>query len=197
MKFPKVLLCSVAAMMMAAPMALAKDAKKKKDGGAAKKKDSGSGSSEAPAAYQAPYGMAGCGLGSLIIHNDNILQIFAVTLNGIGWQTSAISSTHSSNCSAPKADQAREEQEVFIAANLRGLEEDVTSGGGNYAHAFAEVLGCGGDAEYSEFLETSRENYRDIFSSSNAADVHQRYLRALRGNPHLVNGCERMALVKT
>ena len=194
MKLTKILLCSVAAVMMTAAPAMAKDKKKekKKD----KEKDKAAASSEAPASYQAPYGMAGCGLGSLVIKTDNIMQIFAVTLNGTGFQTIAISSVHSSNCTPAKADQAREEQEVFIAANMRALEEDVTSGGGDYAHAFAEVLGCGGTTEYAEFLETSRANYRDIFASADPADVHQRYLRVLRANPRLAT-CERMNLAKT
>jgi hypothetical protein len=167
-----------------ATSALAKDKKSK---GKAKSNESGDDN------YQPPYGMAGCGLGSLVIHKDDMMpQVTAVTLNGTGFQTSALSCTGSSNCQITKAELAQAEQEVFVAANLRNLEEDVTRGGGGYTRAFAQVLGCAEGDDYSEFLEVSRANYSDIFSSNDPKVVYTHYLGVLRASPRLANGCERV-----
>ncbi len=182
-----VLVC--APLLLAAPGAFAKDKKGGKKG-AGKKEKKGS---EAAATYVPPYGMAGCGLGSLVFKDDSKgAQITAGTLNITGLQTSAISSTGSSNCKEQAGGAAlRIEQEVFVAANLRALEEDVSAGGGSYAHAFAQVLGCDGASE-GEFIETSRVNYQRIFTSDDANVVYAQYMSALRANPKLTASCERV-----
>ncbi len=182
------LLCAPLTFLATDGLAKGKNDKKKKGEKKGEKAADGGGSG-----YAAPYGMAGCGLGSLVIHEDTmVMQTFAATLNATGYQLSAISITHSSNCTSGKEEAAVMEQEVFVAANLRALESDVSSGGGDYAHAFADVLGCAGDGNYSEFLEVSRSNYEDIFGDNDPQVVYARYIQALRGSNKLVNGCERM-----
>jgi hypothetical protein len=191
---------SVAFVMLCVPMSLAiadqgfaktkKSAAGKKERKSKKEGEEGGGGG-----YSAPYGMAGCGLGSLVFHNDTMgQQITASTLNGTGFQTSAISCTHSSNCKAEREEAAREEQKVFVAANLRALEVDVSTGGGNYTHAFAEVLGCANDGVYDRFLEVSRSNYSSIFTSSDPSEVYENYLHVLRAEGKLATQCERVYL---
>jgi hypothetical protein len=146
--------------------------------------------------YTAPYGMAGCGLGSTIIKKDTMVsQITAATLNGTGFQTSAISCSHSSNCQVSKEDLARQEQEVFLTANLHGLEVDLAQGGGDFSFAFAQVLGCDATENYGEFLEVSRSHYGAIFSSEDPKVVYSHYLEALRSSTRLTSGCERIAKI--
>jgi hypothetical protein len=175
-----------APLLLLAPDGLAKSGKKR--GG---KKGKGA---EAAATYVPPYGMAGCGLGSLVFKEDTkVAQITAATLNGTGVQTSAISSTHSSGCKEQAGEAAlRVEQEVFVAANLRALEEDVTAGGGDFTQAFAQVLGCEDEASYGELLTTSRANYDRIFTSDDAQVVYSQYMAALRANPALTVRCARV-----
>jgi len=163
----------------------AKKGKGAKDGEEAAEGDGGGG--------HYAYGMAGCGLGSTVFKTDSKgSQISASILNTTGLQTSAISCTHSSNCGTDKAEAYQMEQKVFVAANLRNLEVDVSSGGGSYVQAFAEVLGCSADDNYGEFLEVSRANFKDIFGANDPAVVYSRYMQALRGNAKLMNGCDRM-----
>jgi hypothetical protein len=191
------LLKSTGVLLLCAPLLLTAGegfAKPKKKKGAAsgekapRKKNEGGGGGGTYA-----YGMAGCGLGSVVFKNDTKgSQITASTLNSTGFQTSAISCTGSSNCSKDNAEAHRMEQEVFVAANLRNLEVDVSSGGGTYVQAFAEVLGCSSDDNYGEFLEVSRANFKDIFGASDPSVVYARYMQALRGSSKLANGCERM-----
>ncbi len=190
-----ILLC--APLLFAAGEGFAKgknDKKKKKaPAGEKAKKDAEKGGDEEGSGGTYAYGMAGCGLGSTIIKSDTKGgQITASTLNGIGLQTSAISCTQSSNCQKDKEAAHRMEQEVFVAANLRNLEVDVSVGGGSYIQAFAEVLGCSADDDYGEFLEFSRAHFSDIFGASDPSVVYSRYMQALRGNAKLMTGCERM-----
>lgn len=180
-----VLLC--APLTFSAADAFAKGKEKKPKKGKVEKAAKGGGGGN----YA--YGMAGCGLGSVVIKSDTMMpQVTAGTLNGTGFQTSAISCTGSSNCGKEKAEAHRMEQEVFVAANLRNLEVDVSSGGGSYVHAFAETLGCTADEHYGDFLEVSRANYQDIFGASDPQVVYVRYMQAIRANAKLANGCLRM-----
>jgi hypothetical protein len=175
------------------PAAEAKDKKKAGKEKKEKKEEGKKGGKEAAATYTPPYGMAGCGLGSLVFKDDTMMaQVTAGTLNATGFQTSAISSTHSSNCQERAGEAAlRVEQEVFVAANLRALEEDVSAGGGSYTEAFAPGLGCEG-AQYDAFIATSKANYQAIFNSDDAQVVYAQYMQALRANPELNTRCERV-----
>ena len=194
----KILLKAVGLALVCTPLlvsapASAKEKKGGKKAAAGKKEKKGA---EAAATYMPPYGMAGCGLGSIVFKDDSKgSQITAGTLNITGLQTFAISSTQSSNCKEQASGAAmRVEQQVFVAANLRALEEDVSSGGGTYAQAFAQVLGCNNEGDYGEFLETSRVNYERIFTSDDAQLVYAQYMNALRANPKLTARCERVVV---
>lgn len=190
------LLRSTSVLLLCAPLILSASEGLAKSKRAKKKKGAKNESSEAAGATGGgsyAYGMAGCGLGSVVFKTDSKgSQITASTLNGTGFQTSAISSTHSSNCGTAKEEAYRMEQEVFVAANLRNLEVDVSAGGGHFVQAFAEVLGCSATDNYGEFIEVSRANFNDIFGVPDPSVVYSRYMQALRGNAKLMNGCERM-----
>lgn len=144
--------------------------------------------SEKPS-YRAPYGMAGCGLGSLVIkENKKWPQVGAAFLNATGYQTSGIT-TGTSNCKMTKDDVAQREQEVFMEINLASVAKDAARGNGESLSAFAEVLGC--SSEFSEFSDVSRANYETIFSSTDAKTVLENYRGAIKANPTLAKVCER------
>jgi hypothetical protein len=183
-RYLRIALCLVAALAAGEALAGKKKGKGKK--------------SKAPEAssYQAPYGMAGCGLGSVVIKSDTAWpQVTAVTLNGIGMnQISAISCSKSSNCGEPKPEVARQEQQVFIASNLASLEKDMSAGGGQFAEAFAQVLGCTDNDEYARLLAVSRANYARIFSNVDSGLVYDQYMQVLRSDEILAKGCERILI---
>ena len=143
--------------------------------------------------YRAAYGMAGCGLGSIIFKKNNKMQILAATTNVYAFQTSAIT-TGTSNCKEGNAmAQLKMEQEVFVSANLNSLSKDVAQGEGRYLRAFAEVLGCSGDELFDAFADASRSNYGSIFSSNKPKDVLNNYLNVVRSDNRL-STCERVGL---
>lgn len=194
----------VSAMMMLSVgvAAHAAPAKKKKAAPAAEAPASGP-SEAAPAAeaesastsvaaekeHRAPYGMAGCGLGSLIIKNHSKgPQIGAAFLNVTGVQTSGISSG-SSNCKMNKEDFARVEQEVFMEVNLSSLAKDAAQGQGEHLSAFAEILGCSQDL--GVFNTVSRSNYERIFQGQDSKAVLSNFKNVIKSNDTLAKSCVR------
>lgn len=137
----------------------------------------------APAAgtYRPAYGMAGCGLGSLIIKSPaQWPQVGAWALNAIGYQTFAITSG-TSNCKTKGGTAYVDEQETFVSANLPRLEQEAAQGQGELLSSYAEVLGCRGDA--SEALRRlSQEQFDYVFEKKEAQSVLARTHELLKSN---------------
>ncbi len=126
---------------------------------------------------QGSYGMAGCGLGSMVITDDGFMQIFATTTNGTASnQTFAITSG-TSKCVKGGANTAQE-QRVFLETNYALVMKDAAQGDGEYIRAFAELLGCNHEA----FLQFSRDNYSEIFSTSEPEKIIAPYRRNFGGS---------------
>lgn len=113
-------------------------------------------------ANAAKYGMAGCGLGSLILEDKpGKVQIVSSLLNSWGSQTSAITSG-TSNCTegASIADLR------YIEDNRQALETEVAQGHGETVAGLLQIWGCEESAN-----QTLKENYADIFSTHNKAVI--------------------------
>lgn len=90
--------------------------------------------------------MAGCGLGSMVIeNNDKWSQVGAAFLNGTGMQTFGIS-FGTSNCTEDGVAMASKEKEAFVEANLADLKQDIAKGEGEYLSALSSLYGCKGAA---------------------------------------------------
>lgn len=87
-----------------------------------------------------PYGMAGCGAGSMVFANKpGMVQIFAVTTNGIsGNQTFGISSGTLNCGESGLASNAQ----AFIKGNKVALQNDIARGQGETLLALKKVLKC-------------------------------------------------------
>jgi hypothetical protein len=110
-------------------------------------------------AQQGGYGMAGCGLGSLLFGNDNttLMQILAATTNGtFASQTFGITSG-TSNCTAGGVVKAEREQAAFAEVNFQDLKRNMASGGGEYLSSFATLLGCEDSAKPALFKMTQNK----------------------------------------
>lgn len=93
---------------------------------------------------RAQYGMAGCGLGSMLFGNQNTtgMQILAATTNGtFGTQTFGITSG-TSNCTQGGVLKAEREQAAFAEVNFQDLKANMAAGGGEFLSSFATLLGC-------------------------------------------------------
>lgn len=101
-----------------------------------------------------PYGMAGCGLGSLL-HDKNGNQVLAATTNGTGTQTFGISSG-SSNCVT--ATQQTAKIKNFIEANYESLITDMAKGNGDSVNTLSSMYGC----DQNKFAGAMKDNYAHI-----------------------------------
>lgn len=116
---------------------------------------------------RADYGMAGCGLGSLVFGDDNtkFKQILAATTNGtFGSQTFGITSG-TLNCTSAGVVAANREQAAFAEVNFQDLKRNMAAGGGEYLTSFATLLGCD-EAGKQSFAKMSQDKYEAILPSS-------------------------------
>jgi hypothetical protein len=129
----------------------------------------------------APYGMAGCGLGSLVFGNQpGIVQIFAATTNGIfGSQTFGIT-TGTSNCQDSLTGRAS--VKVFIETNKEALAKDISRGQGETLKNLATLAGCS-DAPLAS--ATLQKNFIVIFPNEKVApeQVSESILSTLAAKP--------------
>lgn len=113
-----------------------------------------------------PYGTAGCGLGSMLFHNDKgLVQVLAATTNGLlGNQTFAISSG-TSNC----ADTAtgKRAMQIFIEANREALAKDASRGSGETIVNLSSIAGCANPAAVGATLQ---KNFKAIFPDENVSN---------------------------
>lgn len=142
------------------------------------------GSASAPALAQ--YGMAGCGLGSIVSKemswDNGSAQILASTTNGTaGSQTFGIT-TGTSNCGEPASPGTKDalkgkkaaEQKVYLYYNLAQIKADAARGEGNYIEGLAGLFGCQSQltGNYKEFATLNQKNHTKIFNSDNSDVVY-------------------------
>ncbi|TGL15194.1 DUF3015 domain-containing protein [Leptospira meyeri] len=112
-----------------------------------------------------PYGMAGCGLGSMVpVWKNDIGQVLAATTNGsLSSQTFGITSG-TSNCTTDGIVRADRAQEVFVTYNEGPLELETTRGNGERIQAIASLLGC--PTHSIELGKLMKEKHSFIFDHS-------------------------------
>jgi hypothetical protein len=109
------------------------------------------------------YGMAGCGLGSVVFgQKKGMVQVFASTTNGIYQNQTFGISSGTSNCGDSKGQATSE----FIKANKIALEKDVVRGQGETLASLVEVMSC----KNSDFSTSMKKNYSVEFPQGGATD---------------------------
>ncbi|PJZ46938.1 DUF3015 domain-containing protein [Leptospira brenneri] len=116
-----------------------------------------------------PYGMAGCGLGSMVpAWKNDIGQVVAATTNGsLSSQTFGITSG-TSNCTTDGIVRADRVQEVFVTYNEEPLELETTQGTGERIRTIASLLGC--PTHGIELGKLMKEKHSYIFEKSKEGD---------------------------
>jgi hypothetical protein len=116
-----------------------------------------------PKTGQSTYGLAGCGLGSMVFGDQQgLIQVVAATLNGIGMQTFAIT-TGTSNCVESAA--GRGGASLFIEANREALAKDAARGSGETIVTLSHLAGCKDPGAVGARLQRS---YPEVFPSADA-----------------------------
>jgi hypothetical protein len=143
-------------------------------------------------AAHAQYGMAGCGLGSLLFGQDNtkLMQILAATTNGtFGSQTFGITSG-TSNCVEGGVVRAEREQAAFAEVNFQDLKRNMAAGGGEYLSSFATLLGCQ-DLAKPAFAKMTQTRYEALVPSTETTPMQMlsTVKAEIKATPSLANQC--------
>ena len=135
-----------------------------------------------------PYGMAGCGLGSIIFgRSGGIVQVTAATTNNtFSTQTWGISSG-TSNCVnvAPSTASTK----AFIETNRQAVAKDISRGSGETIASLSTVAGC---SDARAVGTTLQREFKAIFPSEKVSDtaVSSAVVDTLKRHPAL--GCKNL-----
>ena len=113
----------------------------------------------------------GCGLGSMIIKNQNstMLQAIAATTNGTsGNQTFGITSG-TSNCNKPNNFVSNDKLNKFVEENMDELALDISAGKGETLETVAKLMNVENNSEFSAKLQA---NFSNIYSSQNVTSAN-------------------------
>ncbi len=129
----------------------------------------------ATASFAAPYGVAGCGLGSVLIGDKpGAVQIVVATLNGTsGNQTFGIT-TGTSNCGAGVKSLS-----VYIEANKVQLANDISRGQGEALNGLANIYGINNVDAVGNALQPQ---YKDIFATQDVAQIQTKIENTLKAS---------------
>ncbi len=144
---------------------------------------------------EAAYGMAGCGLGAVIMgpKNDLSTQLVAAIINGVanyfvGLQTFAITSG-TLECTDKGVIKAEMEQKVYAYNNFDNLRQDMARGEGETLTSFAFLMGCEANS-VDAFGEMTQNNYEQIFTEEATPDSLVSDVKELAKNePELAAAC--------
>jgi len=110
--------------------------------------------------FSREYGMAGCGLGAVMMGKRSA-QIFAATTNGSSFNQLFGISFGTLNCTDGPTNEVAMNVDKFIVANRSALTADVAKGDGETLSALTQVMGCSTDSrDMGRLLKT---NYNQIF----------------------------------
>src|SRR4051794_353568 len=110
----------------------------------------------------AGYGMAGCGLGSMLFgRQPGFIQVLAATTNGtLGSQTFGIS-TGTSNCTDTHPGPAT--SKAFIEGNKDAVAKDISRGQGETIASLSTLAGCHDSKQVGAVLQS---DFARIFPSA-------------------------------
>ena len=138
----------------------------------------------------APYGMAGCGLGSVFFGSGQGGQIFASTTNGsTGNQTFGISSG-TSNCVPGSKAAAFNKQREFVDTNLASLAAEMAQGSGETLTAYTQTLGC--EVNLGVVKKALQAGHGKIFSETSAQGVVFATSEVLKGSSEAAIACKNL-----
>lgn len=150
------------------------------------------GSSVDKGGQSAAYGMAGCGLGSVLFGETESRggQVLAATTNGIYGNGTFAMSSGTSNCvpeNTASTAQMRKNMELFVAANRESLANDIAKSNGETITAISNIMGCK-DASYLGAKLQSR--YETIFAANESAMVSDNMMNTVATDRYLVENCK-------
>ncbi|NBW81240.1 DUF3015 domain-containing protein [bacterium] len=137
------------------------------------------------------YGMAGCGLGSILLPSGP--QFLTSFLNGLAWNQVFMISSGTSNCQSENTQAVMLEQEHFIVNNYRDVAREAAQGQGKSLRGLATTLGCT-DADFGRFSSFTQNHYQDIFTQPGALAALSKLKSKISADSELGTNCKFAAL---
>lgn len=139
-------------------------------------------------AYSRDYGMAGCGLGSLVMGKDGG-QILAATTNGTFYSQLFGITSETLNCVDDNISQVAHNSDVYIQFNKFALQGDIAQGQGETLAAYTEIMGCKNSAQVSGLLKS---NYETIFSKGNSTpnEITDSIITVIQSDDQIAQSCQ-------
>ena len=164
--------------------ALAQTAKKKNRGLIGDKVD--------PKGQEAAWGMAGCGLGSVLFGETESRggQVLAATTNGIYGNNTFGMSSGTSNCVPEESEttaQLKKNMEMFVAANREALANDIAKSNGETITTLSGMMGCKDSTYLGAKLQT---RYEKIFATKENASISETMFNTVASDRYLVENCK-------
>jgi Protein of unknown function (DUF3015) len=137
--------------------------------------------------YSREYGVAGCGLGAVLIGKKGG-QIFAATTNGTLFNQSFGITFGTLNCDDSAAAQAANRLDIFVSANKVALANDIARGGGETLVSITNILNC---ESSSLFNSAMQQNFAQIFPSEEVApnEITDSIFTVILNHPELAKAC--------
>lgn len=139
----------------------------------------------------APYGMSGCGLGSVLFGETENRggQILAATTNDLYSNNTFGMSSGTSNCvpDAAKTAEMKKNMEMFVAANKEALANDIAKSNGETIVTLGNIMGCK-DSNYLGSKLQSR--YETIFATKEEKTVANNVYNTVANDRYLIENCK-------
>lgn len=134
------------------------------------------------------YGMAGCGLGSMLFSDGSkFSQILAATTNGtFGSQTFGITSG-TSNCTSNGLAKNEKETEMFVEVNFDVLQKEISQGKGETLTSLSTLLGCSDSKVLGKGLQS---NYKKISAANNSSEFLSNVKSTIQSDASLSSSCK-------
>lgn len=138
------------------------------------------------------YGMAGCGLGSVLFgETDSRLgQLLAGTTNSVYSNNTFGMSSGTSNCvpeSASTTAAVKKNVDLFVAANREALANDIVQRDGETIVALSNIMGCSDNRYLGTRLQSK---YETIFKQNTEQAVADNMFDVVMSDRYLVENCQ-------
>ena len=140
--------------------------------------------------FSRQYGMAGCGLGSVVM-GKNGMQISAATTNGTSFNQTFGISAGSLNCVDSPSAEVAGRLDHFILVNRSQIQGDIARGNGETISAMGSYMGCADSS--TKIGAELKASYSEIFNNeARTNEITDSILTVILNSPELSQQCNNL-----
>ncbi len=137
------------------------------------------------------YGIAGCGLGSVVMGKRGG-QVSAATTNNTSFNQMIGITAGTLNCIDSASSRVANRMDHFILVNRTQVQGDIARGNGETILALSSYMGC--ESASNEIASQLKNNYSTIFTSEAAAnEITDSIITVVLATPALAQQCNSLA----